>query len=570
LTPSFVNAPQVTPDCLRAVISRLWEFWGKGPGATSTHRLGHICTVETAKKIQSSGVIKAQKSKDRRSVACFFFDFKDFVSILKGFRSLWKHIATESAQARWGFFVQKPAVNLADHGIKFETKWGANWVYASIKDVRAELFDYFIVPPALPFAAFRVSQFWGRPAMQWAALSNHGILLNTLKNDIDLHEDIVTNVKDMYGHPQRTDLGSKNLQEPYRAVVPTFNEEGAVTYRRARSLKDVDKNIREISRCWAKIFDLEERYSDVQGELELSNGLLQLSRDINCLKGFDRGAACGWGDCGAAGLAAEEGANAADGAAVALAGLATYHMDMENDDSGNDMDMENDDSGNDMDMENDGDFDIDDGTGMGNDNETEMGRENDNEMDIENDDKNEMGIGNDNEHEKDMENDDKNEMGIENDNEHEKDMENDDKNEMGIENDNEHEKDMENDDKNEMGIENDNEHEKDMENDDKNEMGIENDNEVGSCDKLLAAKALAAKANKALYDKARRARRQAKRREKRALEKEGAAPAAPTTDAEKREAARDKKRAYDASRAEARNERRRIKKKEVRGCYEAD
>jgi hypothetical protein len=278
-------------------------------------------------------VIKAQKSKDRRSVACFFFDFKDFVSILKGFRSLWKHIATESAQARWGFFVQKPAVNLADHGIKFETKWGANWVYASIKDVRAEVFDYFIVPPALPFAAFRVSQFWGRPAMQWAALSNHGILLNTLKNDIDLHEDIVTNVKDMYGHPQRTDLGSNNHQEPYRAVVPTFNEEGAVTYRRARSLKDVDKNIREISRCWAKIFDLEERYSDVQGELELSNGLLQLSRDINCLKGFDRGAACGWGDCGAAGLAAEEGANAADGAAVALAGLATYHMDMENDDS---------------------------------------------------------------------------------------------------------------------------------------------------------------------------------------------------------------------------------------------
>jgi hypothetical protein len=61
------------------------------------------------------------------------------------------------------------------------------------------MFEYFFVPPSLPYAAFRVSHFWDRAAMQWTALSNHGWLCEQLENDIELHRGIIESVEETHG-----------------------------------------------------------------------------------------------------------------------------------------------------------------------------------------------------------------------------------------------------------------------------------------------------------------------------------------------------------------------------------
>ena len=77
----------------------------------------------------SSGVVKCW------SKACYFFYFNDYVSILKGSRSLWKHIKTEPSQARWGHHVQKLDVDPAGLGVKISSRLGAKWVNACTSDV---------------------------------------------------------------------------------------------------------------------------------------------------------------------------------------------------------------------------------------------------------------------------------------------------------------------------------------------------------------------------------------------------------------------------------------------------
>ena len=75
---------------------RHWGFQCKHEKA-----LGHICTVATAMAIQNDGFIKAQTSPDRKTENCYFIDFRDCVSMLKGLSSLWKHIKGLGPQTRY-------------------------------------------------------------------------------------------------------------------------------------------------------------------------------------------------------------------------------------------------------------------------------------------------------------------------------------------------------------------------------------------------------------------------------------------------------------------------------------
>ena len=280
---------EVLPDCLREVVFNIWGEYGRC-GNTSVEddtcaaRLGHICSVETAQKIHADGIIKAQVSthplehgRARAGPACYFFYCKDFVSILKGMNSLWKHVKKEKPQVRWGFFVQKEDANLADHGIQVKSRYGAKWVYASERDVPVGLFNFHVAPPTLPYAAFRVSHFWGPPAMQWAALSNYLSLMGKITKEQGDHEYSYEE-----GHFYPRQVGQAN----YKAVVPMFNKNGEVTIRRAISDADVAKRSKTIYKAWKDIQELGGQYGEIQTSVSLTDGLLKLSEDTHALLGW--------------------------------------------------------------------------------------------------------------------------------------------------------------------------------------------------------------------------------------------------------------------------------------------
>ena len=91
------------------------------------HPLGHICHATTARKIQKDKIIKAQTSPGRKTKACFFVDFRCIMSIVKGIRSLEKHMEKEGKNARWGFYVQREDVDfsLEEKNMEIKTIWGA-------------------------------------------------------------------------------------------------------------------------------------------------------------------------------------------------------------------------------------------------------------------------------------------------------------------------------------------------------------------------------------------------------------------------------------------------------------
>jgi hypothetical protein len=78
-------------------------------------------------------------------------------------------------------------------------------------------------------------------------------------------------------------------------------------------IEGISKNAKAISRTWATVFSLEDRCSDMKKGAELTSGLLRLSLDVDCLKGHQPFAECGWG------AAAEDGEEAV--AATTLAGM---------------------------------------------------------------------------------------------------------------------------------------------------------------------------------------------------------------------------------------------------------
>ena len=57
---SFLDNVEAQPDCLRHVMVALHSHWGGTKKVGWFSRMGHICTLETAMKIQSDGHIKAQ------------------------------------------------------------------------------------------------------------------------------------------------------------------------------------------------------------------------------------------------------------------------------------------------------------------------------------------------------------------------------------------------------------------------------------------------------------------------------------------------------------------------------
>ena len=173
---------KVEPDCVRAVVYRIWKHWGQDP-AFRGGRLGHICLASTAKLIQQPGVIKAQAGQTHNTVACFLIDFSCLMSITKGLKSLEKHVTRKEDIARWGFFVQKETSDLSrdNSNVRIETIWGAAFVYASKKDLPWDLFDYKVIPPHLPFGAFRQAHVWGLPLRQWAVMSAHRQLCDALE-----------------------------------------------------------------------------------------------------------------------------------------------------------------------------------------------------------------------------------------------------------------------------------------------------------------------------------------------------------------------------------------------------
>ena len=89
----------VAPDCLRAAVHNMHRHWG----LASEHEkvLGHFCAVSTAMAIQKDGFIKAQASPDRKTKRCYFIDFRDYISIVKGLSSLWKHIKELGPHTRY-------------------------------------------------------------------------------------------------------------------------------------------------------------------------------------------------------------------------------------------------------------------------------------------------------------------------------------------------------------------------------------------------------------------------------------------------------------------------------------
>ena len=101
----FLLDVPVVPDNLRFVVTRLMRHWGNK--TKHLRRYGHICTVSTAIKIQRSKVIKAQKARNSKGVVgvkgkerCFFIDFRDCVSIIKGLESLQKHLTNGNDSAQ--------------------------------------------------------------------------------------------------------------------------------------------------------------------------------------------------------------------------------------------------------------------------------------------------------------------------------------------------------------------------------------------------------------------------------------------------------------------------------------
>jgi hypothetical protein len=238
--------------------------------------------VKTAKQIQADGKILAQRGlvnshgNVRATKCCFFVDFRDMVSILKGIRSLWKHIKKEPAQVRWGFFVLREDAS----PVTTKTIYGANWVHASLTDVPSSNFDYHVIPPHLPYAAFRVSQFWGKPAMQWAALCNHHALMLRTQCDFKDHNSLVTNLKGagwnaLHGDGHATDKVALN------AVVPSSNQKGFWKPSRAKRVGTVAVEGAKVARAWERLFQAGDSYNAILTDLELRGVLGALMTDVS-------------------------------------------------------------------------------------------------------------------------------------------------------------------------------------------------------------------------------------------------------------------------------------------------
>jgi hypothetical protein len=269
----FLDEIEVQPDCLRHVMTALYSHWGGTAKVGWFSRMGHICTLETAMKIQRDGYIKAQASETHKTVACFFFDFSDLVSIEKGVRSMRKHVKHAPANTRWGIYVQKEPFETKQ--VKLQSIWGACFVRASLKNVPSKHFDYFVAPPHMPYHAFVVGQFWGSPARQWAAFSNHKAELRS-----------ATAERKHYLELDFNPFGNIRLD----VVLPALSaRDGRMRPRRAaKTSEEYKKAVSRLKKAWGVIFDLKEEYETAVSKLQNFEGQIgQFSRGVEKLKGHN-------------------------------------------------------------------------------------------------------------------------------------------------------------------------------------------------------------------------------------------------------------------------------------------
>jgi hypothetical protein len=224
-------------------------------------------------KIQSDGHIKAQTGETHKTKACFFFDFSDLVSIAKGIKSMWKHVKTKPATTRWGIYVQKEPFEAQK--VKLQSVWGACFVRASFENVPSKHFDYFVMPPHLPYHAFKVGQFWGSPATQWAAFSNHKAEQRAARTERKHYLELNLNPFD-------------NIRAG--VLLPAVSANGGrMRPRRAAMVNpEYKKAVGQIKKAWSIIFDLEGEYDAAVSTLNNFEGAIgQFSRDVEMLKGHN-------------------------------------------------------------------------------------------------------------------------------------------------------------------------------------------------------------------------------------------------------------------------------------------
>ena len=136
------------------------------------------------------GTVRNASQKLRKTSACFFVDFSCITSIIKGLRSLEKHVHKLDGNIRWGFFVQKTDTTWEELGVAFCGISGAKYVRASLKDVPCDAFEYYLMPPTLPYLAFTFSHVWGRPLAWWAALKSHSYLCYQAEKDCEALQNV--------------------------------------------------------------------------------------------------------------------------------------------------------------------------------------------------------------------------------------------------------------------------------------------------------------------------------------------------------------------------------------------
>ena len=163
-------------------------------------------------------------------------------------------------------------------------------MYASYKDVPSQLFDYFVMPAHLPYAAFPVSHFWGFPAKMWGALTNYDIVNATVETERAAFSAL--------------ELGLFNSIEKYQLaskVIPGVSKKGVSRLQQARATPTVAINATKIKKAWKAVQDLwlddqdESLYDAVTSGVALTGKLKALLSDVRGIVGDAKASSVGWG-----------------------------------------------------------------------------------------------------------------------------------------------------------------------------------------------------------------------------------------------------------------------------------
>ena len=268
---------------------------------------------------QGSGVIKAQPGtvrsnhgdELRKTSACFFVDFSCITSVIKGLRSLEKHVRKLDGNitGRWGFFVQKTETTWDELGVAFCGIRGAKYVRASLKDVPCDAFEHYLMPPTLPHLAFTLSHMWGRPLAWWAALKSHSYLCWQATKDCEALQNV--------------DQRPFRLDTPVHRVVPVEKRIAPCTSKKI--IGNASKRLQKTREIIAELCS-DESLQEFLDEFDLEGRMLSLYNDCRPLVRSTR-EAIGWSTDGDSddGGASDGGGGDVGGDTVARAILSLAH-----------------------------------------------------------------------------------------------------------------------------------------------------------------------------------------------------------------------------------------------------